>query len=83
MRPAVDLQTAYNDIGAAFRRQATIAAINREAVQLALELPYGDEDGLLKAVAVAGAVAQLGWLICELRGPLIGLERAGAALERA
>ena len=83
MRPAVDLQAANSAIANAFHRQATIAAIHRESVDLALELPYGDEDGLLKAVAVAGAVAQLGWLICELRSPLIALECAGAVLERA
>jgi hypothetical protein len=83
MRSAVDLQNANNAMANAFRRQATVAAIHRESVQLALELPYGDEDAQLKAVAVAGAVAQLGWLICEMRGPLIGLECAAAALERA
>jgi hypothetical protein len=84
MRSAVDLQAANNAIGAVFRRQATVAAIHRESVQLALELPYGDEDAQLKAVAVAGAVAQLGWLICEIRPSLLGLEMAtAAALERA
>ena len=52
-------------LAAAFRRHSSIAQLNAEAVTLALDLP-GDDDHL-KAIVLAGAIAQLAWLAIDLK----------------
>ncbi len=82
MSPAAELQAAADSLDATFRRHSAIALLNAESVELALALDSAD-DAHLQALAVASALAMPGWLFRDLLLPLIGIEMAAAALERA
>ncbi len=53
-------------LAATFAKHTAIAQLNRESVDLALELNPGADDQL-KAIALAGAIAQLAWLAIDLQ----------------
>jgi hypothetical protein len=82
MRSAADFQAAHDAIAMAFKRHAAVAQLNLEGADLALAL-NPSEDAQLQAMAVASAVAQLGWLVLDLRLPVLDLECAASALARA
>jgi hypothetical protein len=53
-------------LAATFAKHTAIAQLNRESVDLALELNH-TEDTCIRAIALAGAIAQLAWLAIDLQ----------------